>query len=257
MRTCPEATALHPATRGPGEATALHPVMRGALMLVGDAVERLARVHLSTVPPDAIARREARDGTTHHITLATKAELRSIGTGRPRESLLASAAALAAGRQPVPLGLGSASASRGPPRCWFVALVWPEAQAARAAAGLPPASLHITLGFVGSDVHNAPKGALQLLPLPTSAPPPSRDWEAALGVARELANTPGSLVSGEGRGFEADAWRGACREQVERREVVALVDRLLEESSIATDATPAMRCELSRIGMQLDGELSY
>ena len=147
-------------------------VVRGALVAFGLEIELMVKNHApaGAVAEEARRRRRDRDGDHHHITLAPKPEFTSL----PAEhALVLTSVAMDfhAGRA-VPIGLGVAASGRDGTRCWFVAVEWPEAQAARQAAGLRPTHLHVTVGFDGADVHGVVKGPLQLLPL-TGAPWPA------------------------------------------------------------------------------------
>ena len=160
-------------------------------MAVGTDVDALAAAMVSAYPgavsPEAAARREARDGRSYHITLASKAELADLASSQ-RSSFTAAAAALpAAGIA----RLGVGTASRGECKAWFVALLWPDLQAARGSVGLRRSSPHITLGFDGADVHECTKGALQLMPMDPLRPPPACDWTAIAAVARQVVETAG------------------------------------------------------------------
>jgi hypothetical protein len=145
-------------------------VFVGYLQLVGDSVEFAAARYLSRVPREARAKREERDGTTaHHVTLIARKEMAGLAkragekafARRVTAGLLRSLQEEKVANDWVAEGLGSVAA--GDNRCWFVVLSWPAANAWRAKAGLPPATFHITLGFLTADIHDVAKDATTII----------------------------------------------------------------------------------------------
>eukprot|EP00300_Choanocystis_sp_HF-7_P000115 c10099_g1_i1.p1 GENE.c10099_g1_i1~~c10099_g1_i1.p1 ORF type:complete len:1245 (+),score=232.27 c10099_g1_i1:42-3776(+) len=144
-------------------------VVRGALVCVGPAIEFAARSLGPTRPTiEFCGPREARDGPAHHITIATKDELRIVLQQGDQESARAGAleqilrAAQALDVDLLDLGLGSAMSGKA--KAYFKVILWPAANRFRARFDLPPHDFHITVGFNPSDCHNISKGITSLLP---------------------------------------------------------------------------------------------
>ena len=146
---------------------------RGALVAWGPCIDAIADACLATdaVPPHTRQSRVDRDGEHHHITLVPKAELQGLSIDEKTLEDLALTPLL-------PLGIGTARSAQ------YVVLLWPAAQAYRAKLNLPPADLHITLGFDKHDTHDVSKGALQLLSVDVQPRLP-RQWPEVVAVARD------------------------------------------------------------------------
>ena len=59
--------------------------------------------------------------------------------------------------------LGVGTATKGDNTAYFEVISWPEAQRWRKDLGLGEKDLHITIGFIGSDVHGVPKDKSTLI----------------------------------------------------------------------------------------------
>ncbi|KIP03202.1 hypothetical protein PHLGIDRAFT_252469 [Phlebiopsis gigantea 11061_1 CR5-6] len=127
----------------------------GSLSLVGERLQTLAddidTASYSFVPTD----------TPHHITLATKDELRTL-KGHPSPHDILSHIRRVLADEPIklhPLGLGGYPAQK--PEVFFVVVVWAKGQQLRRALGLSPKQFHMTLSQ--KDEHNVDKGVASLL----------------------------------------------------------------------------------------------
>lgn len=61
------------------------------------------------------------------------------------------------------VGLGRVDSDDGKNEAWFLVVNSPDAQKFRESVGLPPHDLHVTLAFLGKDVHNKSKGQESLI----------------------------------------------------------------------------------------------
>lgn len=207
-------------------------------MATGDSIDAMAMQQVDAVPQDALQKRRERDGQGFHVTLASKAELATLSPSQVSELELA---ASQLSESAISIGLGSAAS--GSDKCWYVVLLWPDAQQVRQAAGLPRCHLHITVGFNKCDVHGCAKGVRTVMADASYHTARLRQWEAVANVARTAA-----------RGARPVANAEHDRDGTSNDDLPAL-ERLELEASLA--ATPAIRadlvcsrCELqARLGM--------
>lgn len=116
--------------------------------VVVDGADGWERLFRDEVPfaAEAVANRRKRDrGSSHHITVADWREAKKHRVEVPEFVTFETH------------GIGHVSADDGR-EAWFVVVTSPELDEARAAAGLPRKDFHITLGFLGGDVHGVSKG---------------------------------------------------------------------------------------------------
>lgn len=121
---------------------------RGTVSLVGLWVNEAGSRWKDTVPADAQSLREARDGTSFHITVITATEL-DAETEAKIEPFLADQGITA-------VVLGTSLVMKGPKQAWYAAVYCPWADSLRTRAGLAPKEFHITLGFIGGDLYGQP-----------------------------------------------------------------------------------------------------
>ncbi|MEZ8733827.1 hypothetical protein [Vibrio sp. 10N.239.312.D08] len=95
-----------------------------------------------------------RDGDEYHITVLYGEELKLL-----REDQLISSLGSAVEFKTIGLGLASKEANT----AYFVTVESEDLNKIRDMGNLPLKDLHITLGFIGSDVHGVPKGASTLI----------------------------------------------------------------------------------------------
>ncbi len=144
-------------------------VFQGYVGLIGDSVDCAAAVFAAKVPEPARAKRAERDGVTHHITMASRKEVAELAkkagekkvTREVASDTLRSMEEDGLANDWVAAGLGSVTVADN--QCWFVVVDWPAANKWRQKMGLTPATFHITLGFVVSDVHVVPKDAATII----------------------------------------------------------------------------------------------
>lgn len=113
-----------------------------------------------------MARDGAEDGPLHHCTLLSRSEtsayVERLGLDSMRSLRRHLQASLEAhgGAGSLRLGqLGVAADRASGAAAAFLTASWPAGEALRAAADLPPAHFHVTLGFTGADVHGVAKDA--------------------------------------------------------------------------------------------------
>lgn len=142
-------------------------------------VDALTSEVWSQIPADAVEQKKRRDGPPHHITIFHKEIMDQRAariTDPPLESEESVDHFLRELAQEVgqhvdfsdcsSLGLGKAELNSS--TAFFLVLEWPSMQRYLDSVGIHR-DLHITLGFLNSDVHGIPKDATTLL----SPPPPS------------------------------------------------------------------------------------
>lgn len=140
----------------------------GYLSFEGPVVERAAAREHAEVTDGRRRRREARDGSRHHITVVNRAELRAVVEGKPRDEAVRELLLRAAREVPddwEDQGLGRVENEAGQVAVFRV-VRWPAANAFRSTLGLAPSTFHITLGFSHHDIHDVDKGPASLVPSP-------------------------------------------------------------------------------------------
>ena len=119
------------------------------------------------VPPAALRAREQRDGEhgRTHVTIAWVKEWKqarqacAATTEELFEAVLSSEMTDLTQLQIKGLG----TASKEDSRCWYLVVEWPAATAWRAQCRLPPHDFHITVGFLGADIHGVTKDVTTLV----------------------------------------------------------------------------------------------
>lgn len=127
----------------------------------GRAVDNVAKAFGEHVPQNAIADREVIRGRAHHVTIVGPWEMESVPEQYSNiEKLLEFIHTKVKNTHMTALGVGKREKQAEQKRVtYFAPVVWPAAQKARSALGLEEAQFHITLGFLGTDVHGVDKSA--------------------------------------------------------------------------------------------------
>ena len=142
-------------------------ICEGYVALQGASVEAAAFLAKSEdrISIESRTARRARDGDQHHITLVTRKELQMWAkrqglakVSRDFTNNVMSSISEEVVNDWTVIGIGHAVNDVGDEEAFFVVLDWASANAWREKNELPPQDYHITVGFVGADVHNKSKG---------------------------------------------------------------------------------------------------
>ena len=121
----------------------------------GAMVDAVAEKYKTWLHPSVWAKREARDGPHHHITILSAASIAQLSDISPPASLF-SQLQQAVSDSWCDKGLGMVKDEQGN-ATFFVIIDWPSASEYLLSIGAEPQTFHITLGFQLNDIHNVPK----------------------------------------------------------------------------------------------------
>lgn len=122
---------------------------RGTISETGSLINAIAREWATLVPAAAALSRSTRDGMHFHMTMVTPTEMEAVPRDFDvnqycREHPVVSA-----------LPIGMAHVQKNGQESWYAVMYTPWADELRQHLGLPPRTLHVTLGFLGGDLHGS------------------------------------------------------------------------------------------------------